>query len=295
MSARREIRTLVQEAPVLRIVALVAVVLLTMVPASHAQIFLELEGEIQGPIQGDATFPGEEGRIEIFSLSWGTSRFIDMSGGGPGQIFSNDLALSKAFDASSIDFFQAQGSQERFSRCILHLYELLPNAPADGGPGLARRMFPPGVYLAIELFGARLTSYSTSSGPIGPASESIVLSYDSMRIFYASNGETYDDQRRIPARRARLDGDAIAPTRAPLGTDGASGFTLPVGDDSGVDVFDAQGHRVATVFAAADEPVDGSVRWDGTDDAGRPVPPGVYETRVRVRGNEVVRKMVIGQ
>ena len=295
MSARREIRTLVQEVPVLRVVALAAVVLLSMVPASHAQIFLELEGEIQGPIRGDATFPGEEGRIELFSLSWGTSRFIDMNGGGPGPIFSNDLVLSKAFDSSSIDFFQAQGNQERFSRCIVHMYEFLPNAPTDDGAGLARRMFPPGVYLAMELFGARLSSYSTSSGPVGPASESIVLSYDSMRIFYASNGETYDDQRRTPARGALPDGDVVAPTRSPLVTDGASGFALPVGDDFGVDVFDAQGRRVATVFAAADERVDGSVRWDGTDDAGRPVPPGVYETRVRVRGNEVVRKMVIGE
>lgn len=294
MSARRDTHTRPMEAPVLRIFALVVLILLTAVTATHAQIFLDLDGRFQGPIGGDATFPGEEGTIEITSFQWGTGRAIEPDGGPAGPISSADLFLSKAWDSSSIKLLRAQSNAEEFSRFVVHVYEPLPKLTTGGSDALGRRMFPPGVYMAIELIGARLSSYNASSGEIGPAAESLGLAYDSMRIFYGPNADLYVDARRTPARMALPAADASPPRSRPAATSNGFDFVLPEGGAIGIDVHDANGRRVATVIGDDTDRADGVVRWDGTDDAGHRLPPGVYEARIRTADAEITRRMVIG-
>ena len=60
-----------------------------------------------------------------------------------------------------------------------------------------------------------------------------------------------------------------------------------------LDIFDSAGRRVRALVAGSLEPGVRSVRWDALDDAGSPVPPGVYFARVRSGAVEVSRKLVV--
>ena len=54
----------------------------------------------------------------------------------------------------------------------------------------------------------------------------------------------------------------------------------------GVEIYDLSGRRVQTVYEGAD--VDGQYTrtWDGRDEKGRPVPPGLYLYQVRVEADQ---------
>ena len=53
-------------------------------------------------------------------------------------------------------------------------------------------------------------------------------------------------------------------------------FTLAQASAVRLDVLDLSGRRVRRVFEGSLAPGPHSVVWDGLDDAGRPLPPGVY-------------------
>jgi hypothetical protein len=66
------------------------------------------------------------------------------------------------------------------------------------------------------------------------------------------------------------------------------------GEQAGrLDIFDSAGRRVRALVAGPLEPGDRTVRWDGLDDAGSPVSPGIYFARVRSGSVEVSRKLVL--
>lgn len=58
-------------------------------------------------------------------------------------------------------------------------------------------------------------------------------------------------------------------------------FTAPAAGRAGVTVHDPRGRRVRTLLDAAVPAGRRELAWDGRDDAGRPVPGGLYLVRVR--------------
>jgi hypothetical protein len=71
-------------------------------------------------------------------------------------------------------------------------------------------------------------------------------------------------------------------------------FTVPAGGRVRVTIHDARGQRVRTLvdrdFPA---PAHDRIRWDGCDDAGRPVPAGVYFCTLAGGGDRATRKMLL--
>jgi flagellar hook assembly protein FlgD len=62
-----------------------------------------------------------------------------------------------------------------------------------------------------------------------------------------------------------------------------------------VSVFDVNGRRVRTLLTAAQGPGRHSVIWDGCDESGRRVSPGIYFYRLEVDNHRTVRKMVLAR
>lgn len=80
--------------------------------------------------------------------------------------------------------------------------------------------------------------------------------------------------------------DSIALAPNPFNPRTVVRFSLDLPAAVRIEVFDVQGHRVATLAEASYEPGDYEVAWAGTDAAGRPMPSGAYFVQSRL-GDEV--------
>lgn len=60
-----------------------------------------------------------------------------------------------------------------------------------------------------------------------------------------------------------------------------------------LDVFDSTGRRIRTLVQGPLEPGVQSIRWDGLDESGHRVAPGIYFARVRSGSAEVSKKLVL--
>ncbi len=70
-------------------------------------------------------------------------------------------------------------------------------------------------------------------------------------------------------------------------------LALPSRGTATLEVFDVAGRRVASLREAAAEPGVHEVSWDGTDDSGGRVAPGVYFMRLQQNGESVTAKGVL--
>jgi len=70
------------------------------------------------------------------------------------------------------------------------------------------------------------------------------------------------------------------------------GFTLEETSPVRIEVFDLQGRRVRRILDRTVEPGDHVFGWDGEDDHGRDVAPGLYFYRLQAGSTVVVRKLV---
>jgi hypothetical protein len=70
-------------------------------------------------------------------------------------------------------------------------------------------------------------------------------------------------------------------------------FALPVAARARLEIFDLAGRRVRLLADEELPPGHHAVRWDGRDDAGRSVPPGVYVYGIRAAGFRAQRKVVV--
>jgi hypothetical protein len=66
----------------------------------------------------------------------------------------------------------------------------------------------------------------------------------------------------------------------------------PLADGGRLMLLDASGRRVRTLLEPT-RPGGRSVWWDGRDDLGHRVGPGVYLARVKYPGGEATRKVVV--
>jgi flagellar hook assembly protein FlgD len=75
----------------------------------------------------------------------------------------------------------------------------------------------------------------------------------------------------------------------------AIALALPAGEDRGaqVTVYDVHGARVADVFRGRLPAGHTALRWDGRDDAARPVPSGVYFVRATAGAETVTKKVAL--
>ena len=70
-------------------------------------------------------------------------------------------------------------------------------------------------------------------------------------------------------------------------------FKLPEEAEVELAVYDISGRRVATIFRGLETAGVKRYAWDGRDDAGRPVPSGVYLYFLRAGKQVLSRKMVL--
>jgi hypothetical protein len=97
----------------------------------------------------------------------------------------------------------------------------------------------------------------------------------------------------------RASGKARAKTAAlyqnrpnPARSETTFAFTLPTAGDATLEVFDAAGRKVRTLYAGGAPAGDTEVVWNLADDGGRPLAPGVYVYRLRASGETLSRKLV---
>jgi hypothetical protein len=104
-------------------------------------------------------------------------------------------------------------------------------------------------------------------------------------------GHLGDASLAVPAdaaTRARLE----PPHPNPAHGAAAIGFELPRAGHASLAVFDAQGRRVRSLLEGAQPAGRGAVRWDGADDAGRPLGAGLYFARL-VTDGEVLETRIV--
>lgn len=272
----------------IRVLAISLLLILCSTPAAEARIFLELVGQTQGPISGSATFPGEQGRIEVTSWAHGGYVLVQPGQGTVTRSWA-DVSLAKSWDPSTVRLMRAQGEEEILTTCVFRIYEDFVGAATDSET-FERRM--PHMYLMVELLGARISSISVSGADSQNAAESLSLTYDAIRYTDPNTGRTFYGAVRGPGSKQVL---STGPIPDP-GLDGTRldpfEFDLTETGPSGIEIVDAEGRWVTTLFA--DEAAE-SVRWDGTDAQGRKVAAGVYSATVRTAEAEVTRRMVIGR
>src|SRR5262245_6920321 len=68
-------------------------------------------------------------------------------------------------------------------------------------------------------------------------------------------------------------------------------FALPREGRVTLALFDQRGRRVRDLVNQALPPGDHVARWDGRDDAGRPVPSGIYFCRLEADGRNLSRRL----
>jgi flagellar hook assembly protein FlgD len=68
-------------------------------------------------------------------------------------------------------------------------------------------------------------------------------------------------------------------------------FSLPSEGFVQIKVYDSTGRRVRTLLSAEMSAGTYSARWDGRDQAGRPVAPGIYFYELRANGERLSRRV----
>jgi hypothetical protein len=80
----------------------------------------------------------------------------------------------------------------------------------------------------------------------------------------------------------------------PFGTFTRIDFATPTGARQvDLEIYNVQGQVVKSIEVGPAKGTSGSVTWDGTDNAGRPVASGLYFYKLSVDGNSAIRSMVL--
>jgi hypothetical protein len=70
-------------------------------------------------------------------------------------------------------------------------------------------------------------------------------------------------------------------------------WSLPGSTPAEVTVFDVRGRSIRTMLAGALQDAGNRVAWDGCDDNGRRVPPGIYFVRLKAGDQAATHKVVL--
>jgi flagellar hook assembly protein FlgD len=77
----------------------------------------------------------------------------------------------------------------------------------------------------------------------------------------------------------------------PFHTSTTIAFANPARAPGTLAVYDVQGKRVATLLDGVVDAGEYSIRWNGADDSGKLLAPGVYVYRLRIGNHESVKKL----
>lgn len=265
--------------PSLLVLPLLATALAISQP-STAAVTVQISGATQGNIVGSSVVPGHANWIDLYSFQHGVEVGIGANG-LPGQVSLSDVTVTKLFDRSSIKLLTAIANGELLTNCTIEF-----TASSSPTP-----------YYRVSLGSARIDGYSQSSGGDNP-SESISLSYSTITLTDVALG-TSVTYTRYPTGTAYVapgqwDKGFLLPA-APNPTQGETQFrfSIPASSNAELAVFDAQGRKIRTLHngwtAAAPEVAE----WNGTDDRGAKVPPGMYLARLAYPGTTVTQRFTV--
>lgn len=106
---------------------------------------------------------------------------------------------------------------------------------------------------------------------------------------YAATGVLEDPAGAAPPARTELFQNAPNPFNPQTAIRYSVAHTGPVR----IDVFDVAGRHVRTLVEKSHAPGVYTARWDGTDDAGRPLASGAYFYRLTADGRSDAKKLIL--
>ena len=199
------------------------------------------------------------------------------------MVYRQEFLLGEAEDLARV-LSTTASEQVPAAACdgdCLETHDFTPIEPGSGGD----KYYAAGVGLMLEVdpeTGAReeLTGFQPGGGtPSGAAVN--------------ESGDT-DLIRRPPSRRL------LSPVRveAHTGSQASGGesafhFDLAQDADLNVDVYDAAGRRIQSLFAGRRGAGSHTFRWEGTDDRGQRVANGIYFVRVRAGAESLTGRVAL--
>ena len=196
---------------------------------------------------------------------------VTLTGGLSTTSGTADVALNYQFGPSIYSMFYSQTAGPGG----------LPGVSAIDDAGISGFQCAPGSRLGVQsLPGPGLRDRGVGHG--GQPVPSIVVVAASGTI-YGSGGVSAVNESPGPGAR-----DTVRLTAVPNPTTGGAQlfFTLPAGATGSCAVFDLAGRLVRSVPTARTSFAEAqSAWWDGRDDAGRTVPPGIYFARMTWGGS----------
>lgn len=243
--------------------------------ATNLDIFASIDSQSQGPIMGDATYPGEEGSIALFAYAHEISIPIDpVTGQQTGAAQHGPIKLTKRHDSSTIPLLSAFLLHDQLASVEVRFYD------GNAAPGL--------LLYTITAEAAFFSSRSESESTADLLTEELQLVYQ--QITWTWEGQTpltTGDPQPEALRHALL-----LPSPNPTRADATFRFGLPAETQATLDVFDVSGRLVRGIFdgtANANE----IVHWDGRDRGGRRVASGVYLVRLAWEGGTSTRRVTV--
>jgi type VI secretion system Hcp family effector len=252
-------------------------------PASAStSMVLQAVGSVQGPILGGSTVAGHTDWIDILSYSWGIEVPIAANGQPTGPAKPTALTLMKSFDRASLKLLAAVQTGEVLPTWTMDF--------VDNGTST--------VYYRIALTVARIVSIQ-QSGSSEPPFESVSLSYSTITLTDVAQGisVTYSwdggGTAAIATQEMLAKGILLPPSPNPTRGQTQFRFSLPSGMDSDLTLFDAQGRLVRKLHHGSTSAQSVVTVWDGTDDGGMKVAPGVYMARLAYPGAVVTQHFAV--
>ena len=252
-------------------------------PASAAtNMVLQAVGSVQGTILGESNVASHVNWIDILSYSWGIEVPIGPNGEPTGPARPTALNLMKSFDRSSVKLLTAAQTGEVLTTCRIDFVE----------SGTAT------VYFRIALTNGHLISIQ-HSGSSEPPTESLSLSYSQITLTDVAQGisVTYDwngaGVAAVVTQQMLAKGILLPASPNPTRGQTQFRFSLPSGMVSELTLFDAQGRVVRELHHGSTSAESMVTTWDGTDNGGVKVAPGIYMARLAYPGAVVTQQFAV--
>lgn len=141
---------------------------------SQGDMFLKLETDRQGLVQGEVDDPGHPGEMAVQGWSWGMSSANAMGAGRATKTAISELKLTRLVDRGSIALMSIMRNNDRIKLATLSVRKASGDSPID--------------YFIVDVEGGRITSYETGSsgGPV--LMESISIAFEKIEVTYHSQG-----------------------------------------------------------------------------------------------------------
>lgn len=117
-------------------------------------------------------------------------------------------------------------------------------------------------------------------------------------IAQADSIDVIDDISAVDTATESRNRDSFFVSHAPNPTRGGTGrirFQAPQGRSLRLGLFDVQGRRIRRILATQNPSPSGLIPWNGRDDRGRPISPGIYYLRLETEHRTAQTPVVLAQ